>query len=136
MIVTGEENLSERSREIPAGVVLVTAMDPVGGPASSRPSAAWLRAAVYSPSVCSTRATTCPRGSGRSGYRAGPVHAVPRTTDPERREAAIKFIDASIADGTFKPVIDRTFDLSEYTEAHRYMESSAQFGKIVLTVQH
>ena len=35
-------------------------------------------------------------------------------------------------DGTFKPVVDRTFPLSEAAAAHRALESSAQFGKIVL----
>jgi NADPH:quinone reductase-like Zn-dependent oxidoreductase len=32
------------------------------------------------------------------------------------------------------PRIDRTFPLSEIVEAHRYMESNAQIGKIVVTV--
>lgn len=32
-----------------------------------------------------------------------------------------------------KPVVDRTFHFSEIAEAHRYMESNASFGKIVLT---
>jgi NADPH:quinone reductase-like Zn-dependent oxidoreductase len=30
-------------------------------------------------------------------------------------------------------VIDRTFDLTEIAEAHRYLESNMQFGKIVVT---
>jgi len=36
--------------------------------------------------------------------------------------------------GRLKPVIDRTFPLSETRAAHEYMESSQMFGKIVLTV--
>lgn len=32
-----------------------------------------------------------------------------------------------------RPVVDRTFHFSEIAEAHRYMESNASFGKIVLT---
>jgi NADPH:quinone reductase-like Zn-dependent oxidoreductase len=35
--------------------------------------------------------------------------------------------------GRLKPVIDRTFPLSETRAAHEYMESSQMFGKIVLT---
>ncbi|MGW2068870.1 zinc-dependent alcohol dehydrogenase family protein [Streptomyces sp. NPDC001953] len=137
VIVTGEENLSERVREITGGRGVVTAMDPVGGPGivetigSMAPSGRLLAFGLLDPRNDLSKGLPDVPGIELGLYTLFPV-----TTDPERREAAIKFIDASIADGTFKPVIDRTFDLSEYTEAHRYMESSAQFGKIVLTVQH
>lgn len=36
------------------------------------------------------------------------------------------------ADGRLKPIIDRCFKLDEVAEAHHYMESSSNFGKIVL----
>jgi NADPH:quinone reductase-like Zn-dependent oxidoreductase len=36
--------------------------------------------------------------------------------------------------GQLKPVIDRTFPLAEAAAAHRRMEESGQFGKIVLDV--
>jgi NADPH:quinone reductase-like Zn-dependent oxidoreductase len=34
--------------------------------------------------------------------------------------------------GRLKPVVDRTFPLSETADAHRYLESSSMFGKVVL----
>ena len=37
-----------------------------------------------------------------------------------------------ITDGTILPVIDRTFPLEQVSEAHEYMESNANFGKIIL----
>jgi NADPH2:quinone reductase len=39
-----------------------------------------------------------------------------------------------IADGTVRPVIDRTYPLAEAAEAQRRMETSTHVGKIVLTV--
>jgi NADPH:quinone reductase-like Zn-dependent oxidoreductase len=36
--------------------------------------------------------------------------------------------------GVVRPVVDRTFPLSETAQAHRHLESSSQFGKVVLTV--
>jgi NADPH:quinone reductase-like Zn-dependent oxidoreductase len=39
-----------------------------------------------------------------------------------------------VASGHLKPVIDRTFPLSQCADAHRYLESGEQFGKVVLSV--
>jgi tumor protein p53-inducible protein 3 len=39
-----------------------------------------------------------------------------------------------LADGSIHPVIDRVFDLAHAADAHRLMESSAHFGKIVLRI--
>jgi NADPH:quinone reductase-like Zn-dependent oxidoreductase len=39
-----------------------------------------------------------------------------------------------VASGKLKPVIDRVFPLAEAAAAHAYLESSAQFGKVVLKV--
>ena len=39
-----------------------------------------------------------------------------------------------LASGSMKPIVDRTFSLEEVAEAHKYMETNANFGKIVLTI--
>jgi NADPH:quinone reductase-like Zn-dependent oxidoreductase len=36
--------------------------------------------------------------------------------------------------GKLKPVVDRTFPLSETRAAHEYLKKSEMFGKVVLTV--
>jgi NADPH:quinone reductase-like Zn-dependent oxidoreductase len=39
-----------------------------------------------------------------------------------------------VAAGRLKPIVDRVFPLSEAAAAHAYLESGAQFGKVVLSV--
>jgi NADPH:quinone reductase-like Zn-dependent oxidoreductase len=39
-----------------------------------------------------------------------------------------------VAAGRLKPIVDRVFPLAEAAAAHRYLESSSQFGKVVLKV--
>ena len=56
------------------------------------------------------------------------------TTDPARLERGKRFITEGLADGSLKPIIARTFRLEQIVEAHRYLESNQQIGKIVVTV--
>jgi NADPH:quinone reductase-like Zn-dependent oxidoreductase len=41
-----------------------------------------------------------------------------------------------LGDGRLKTIVDRVFSLKEAAEAHRYLESANQFGKVILTVDH
>jgi NADPH:quinone reductase-like Zn-dependent oxidoreductase len=45
-----------------------------------------------------------------------------------------QFVYDGLASGALKPVIARTFALEAIVEAHRFMESNRQMGKIVVTV--
>ncbi|WP_168789010.1 zinc-dependent alcohol dehydrogenase family protein [Paraburkholderia aromaticivorans] len=56
------------------------------------------------------------------------------TTDPQRLEEAKQFISRGLSEGALRPVIDRTFNFDEIAEAHRYMETGNQIGKIVVTI--
>ncbi|NYI04729.1 zinc-dependent alcohol dehydrogenase family protein [Allostreptomyces psammosilenae] len=58
------------------------------------------------------------------------------TRRPERLRRAEAFVSSGLRSGAFRPVVDRTFALDEIVEAHRYLESGAQIGKIVATVPH
>lgn len=51
----------------------------------------------------------------------------------ERFARARELILRGLADGHLKPVIARTFRLDEIVEAHRFLESNQQLGKIVVT---
>lgn len=56
------------------------------------------------------------------------------TTDAEKRARAHAFVSAGLASGQLKPVIDKTFTFDKIADAHRYMESNGQIGKIVVTL--
>ncbi|WP_088348101.1 MULTISPECIES: zinc-dependent alcohol dehydrogenase family protein [Rhodomicrobium] len=52
----------------------------------------------------------------------------------DRLQVAVDYITAGLGEGTLSPVIDRIFPFDEMVEAHRYLESAQQFGKIVVKV--
>jgi NADPH:quinone reductase len=54
--------------------------------------------------------------------------------NPERLESSKRWIYDQLALGKLNPVIARTFSLEQIVDAHRYMESNEQIGKIVVTV--
>ncbi|MEW9550244.1 zinc-dependent alcohol dehydrogenase family protein [Nonomuraea sp. NPDC050783] len=58
------------------------------------------------------------------------------TRRPERLRRAAAFVASGLRSGAFRPVVDRTFELAEAAEAHRYLDAHAHVGKIVLTVEH
>ena len=45
-----------------------------------------------------------------------------------------EYIYRGLESGSLKPIIDRTFPLANIVEAHRYMVTNQQKGKIVVTV--
>jgi NADPH:quinone reductase-like Zn-dependent oxidoreductase len=59
------------------------------------------------------------------------------TLDPtrvERLEHGKRFVNDGLANGSLKPIIAKTFPLEEIVEAHRYLESNQQIGKVVVSV--
>ena len=53
---------------------------------------------------------------------------------PQLRAKAEQYVFDHVEAGSFKPRIDRVFPFAKIVEAHRYMESNGQIGKIVVTV--
>jgi NADPH2:quinone reductase len=93
------------------------------------------------------RLVTVGRNAGRVGEcdldeiarkRARIIGVTFRTRTPEESLLCSERFAAQLlegfAKGTLKPVLDRTFPFERLTDAHAYMLSDAQVGKIVLTL--
>jgi NADPH:quinone reductase-like Zn-dependent oxidoreductase len=56
------------------------------------------------------------------------------TGNPERLQRVETWILERLKSGALKPTIARSFPFNQMVEAHRYMESNEQIGKIVISV--
>ena len=73
--------------------------------------------------------TALSKGLSVRGYTLREILSVPKL-----RAKAEQYVFDHVKAGNFKPRVDRIFPFSEIVEAHRYMESNQQIGKIVVTV--
>ncbi len=136
VIVTDEEDLVEGVQAVTAGKGASTIFDPIAGPLLGElADAAASGATIFEYGALSPTPTTFPlfsalaKGLTVRGYTLFEI-----VKNPERIARGKQFIYNGLASGTLKPVIDRTFTLENIVEAHRYMESNQQKGKIVVTV--
>ena len=137
VIATEEQDLVAEVMKLTRKKGARIVFDPVGGPTIAKLAAATKeRGIIFQYGALSTEPTPLPLMEvlGKSltvrGYLLFEI-----TGDPRRLEKAKKFITDGLASGKLKPVIAKTFaGLDSIVEAHRYLESNAQIGKIVVTV--
>ncbi|MEV6353139.1 zinc-dependent alcohol dehydrogenase family protein [Streptomyces hydrogenans] len=137
VIVTDHEDLPARIEEITGGEGVRLAFDPVAGPGVetiAQGIAPGGSLVVYG--ALDPRPTPLPHAQSFPALTSSTYTLFEITTDPERLARAVAFVNAGLASGSFTPVVDRTFDLADIAEAHRYMEANGQVGKIVVTVTH
>lgn len=136
VVASGEEDLEARLAEIagPAGVHVV--FDPIGGPIFEPLTAAMARGGILIEyGALSDDPTPFPlyKVLGKSlTLRGYLVHEI--TGDPDRLAAAKDFVLKGLQSGALRPVVARTFPFEQIVEAHRYLESNEQFGKVVVTL--
>ena len=136
VIAAEEEDLVARVKEITGGKGPRVLFDPVGGKGlEALASVAAESGIIFEYGALATEPTPYPLFDALrkhltiKGYTLAEV-----ILDPQAFPKAKKYIFDHIAAGDFKPRIDKVFPFAEIVEAHRYMESNAQIGKIVVTV--
>jgi NADPH:quinone reductase-like Zn-dependent oxidoreductase len=136
VIASAEEDLEARLKEItgPKGARVV--LDPVGGPIFGPLTAAMSRGGILIEyGGLSPEPTPFPLPivlSKSLTLRGYLVHEI--VAEPARLAAAKAFILDGLTSGSLQPVIATTFPFEEIVDAHRFLESNEQFGKIVVTV--
>ena len=136
VIATEEEDLVARLTEITSGKGARVVFDPVGGKTVLALAEGMARGGIlFQYGALSPEPTPFPlmaaltKSLTMRGYVLFEI-----VEDLTRFERAKQFILDALSSGKLKPIIAKTFTLDEIVEAHRYLESNQQFGKIVVTV--
>lgn len=132
VIAIEEEDLVARVNEITAGRGARVAFDSVGGNlVGTLAEAVAPEGTIYLYGFLAGEPTVYPTiGFGKGIALTSFVLA--QMKSPERLPLLKRYIFDRLADGTFKPAIDRVFPFEQTVDAFRYMESNAQIGKIVI----
>lgn len=135
-IATTEQDLAAEVERITHGKGVNQVFDPVGGPDAARITPIMAKEGVYFQyGALDNRNLSIPvmdilgKHLTFRGYELFEI-----TTVPERLARAKAFIYAGLESGQLKPVIDNIFPFEQIADAHRYMESNGQTGKIVVSV--
>lgn len=136
VIVTDEEDLAKRVMSMTGARGARIAFDPVAGPLlEALAEAVAAGGIIFEYGALSTKPTPFPlfpvlgKGLTVRGYTLFEI-----VRDPEKLARGKQYIYDGLKSGALKPHIDRTFPLSAIVDAHRYMESNRQTGKIVIKV--
>ena len=54
--------------------------------------------------------------------------------DPQWLQRGLEYVPSRLESGALKVVIAKSFPLAQYADAHRYLESNQQIGRVVVTV--
>lgn len=136
VIATAEEDLVSAVSRLTGGSGADLVFDPVGGgsfPLLTHSTAVGGRVVLYG-ALAAEPTLLAPfdlfaRDLTIRGF------ALTALTRSDARLTELKdFVSGGLADGSLRPVIDRTFAFDRIADAHRYMEGGGQVGKIVVTV--
>lgn len=146
VIVTNDEDLETRVRDITSGQGVKTVFDPIAGKSVETSIACLardgrlvlygaldmedprlpIRELIGKNATISAYTVFAYVGSKGMGY--------PQRTDLVRR--AKEFLVPRLADGRLNPKVSRVFDLEDIAQAHTYLDEQNKSGKVVLRTAH
>jgi NADPH:quinone reductase-like Zn-dependent oxidoreductase len=136
VINTKESNIVEEVKRLTNGKGANIIFDPVIGPQfADLCEAAAQGANIFAYGALSPDPAPFPLLVGISKcltFRTYPLMMI--TTQPDKLAKAKEWILDGLSKGKLKPVIAKVFPFREMAEAHRFMESNEQIGKIVVTL--
>ncbi len=134
VIVTDEEDLVSRVKDITGGQGACLVFDAVGGDfINTLGQATADGGSIFLYGMLSGEPTPFPMATfGRRiamyGYTFNELRNTPAWDEMK------KYIYDHLADGSFKPQIARTFPFDQSIEAYKFLESNEQIGKVVITL--
>ena len=137
MIITEEEDLVARVMEITKGEGVHLVFDPIAGPILEKlANATRYGGQIIEYGALSPDPTPFPLFSalGRALVVRGYTLFEFSKGDPAVLARGVAFTNEHLNNGGLVPRIDRVFPFEKIVEAHRYMESNEQVGKIVVSV--
>ena len=135
VIASGEEDLPEAVRHYTGGRGADLIFDAVAGPGLEiMAQSAALGGQIIEYCWLSSAPTPFPLFAAfQKGLTVRGYTLYEFVNDPKLRPEAERFVASNLEQGKLRPQIDRTFPLSQIVDAHRYLESSQQIGKGVVT---
>ncbi|WP_415075701.1 zinc-binding dehydrogenase [Legionella sp.] len=136
LIVSNEEDILIRVKQITNNQGARVIFDPIAGPGIEKfATASANQGLIYIYGNLSGEPTPFPLPQARAkgisirGYTLFEI-----VSTPNLRTKAERYIYEHIENGAFKPKIARSFTLDQIIEAHKYMQSNEQIGKIMITI--
>ena len=135
VFLAGEGNVAEEVMRVTGGRGARIVFDPVGGAGTEALAQAMTAGGVFflygnlsgMPAIFPRRMIKM--GQSMRGYLVFEIAG-----NAARLARAQAYIVEGLQCGQFSPAIDSTFPFERIADAHRYIESNRQFGKVVVTV--
>jgi NADPH:quinone reductase-like Zn-dependent oxidoreductase len=135
VIATEEKDVKDEVKQLTGGKGARVVFDAVGGPSFAKlVSATSMDGLVLTYGVLSKEMNSFPAIQVLRRRLTIRGFAANSTLDDDARLNALKsYILPGLASGAFKPRIAKTYPFESIVDAHRYLESNEQFGKVVVT---